>query len=551
MNKKTIITIGMIVLTLVMAVGYAVFSTNLVINGTANIESNWSVEFTKIEQVSKTSGVTIKATPTATGTSATFNVDLTSPGDKIEYKITVTNKGTLNAIIKDIKASETGSDAIIFEITNIKVGDKLSAKASTTFNVTISYDNSITSQPNITDNKLTIAIDYVQDVGQTITSENIDVTPTRLYSKILAANTPQSDANIDFSKTSAQDGTKGLYYTSTNTEDNKTVYYFRGAVENNYVSFGTYKEGYSYTNVSGETITVAAGDPIIWRIVRINEDGSIRLIKQDGVSKSALNQYDTDYRFDNAYVGYMYGLTGLTDDDNQEKCVTYDSVNDVAVDSTSTYKTESACVSAGGKWTANAYEATHANVVSSTIKKALDTWYTKHLSSYSGMFSQNAGFCNDRSVADKPNTWSSDDTALGFGTNVTIYRPANRIYENKNPQFVCPQTNDLFTLSTSSKGNKALTNPIGLLTADEVVYAGETTRSNHNYYLSNNDNWWIMSPYGNSLSIIVFYFDIGLIDVNVYEYSGVRPVVSLQSNVEIISNGADGSIDKPYVIKTN
>ena len=514
MNKKTIITIGMIVLTLVMAVGYAVFSTNLVINGTANIESNWSVEFTKIEQVSKTSGVTIKATPTATGTSATFNVDLTSPGDKIEYKITVTNKGTLNAIIKDIKASETGSDAIIFEITNIKVGDKLSAKASTTFNVTISYDNSITSQPNITDNKLTIAIDYVQDVGQTITTENIDITPTRLYSKILAANTAQSDANIDFSKTSEEDGTKGLYYTSTNTEDNRTVYYFRGAVENNYVSFGTHKEGYSYTSTGnlGQTITVSAGDPIIWRIVRINEDGSIRLIKQDGVSKSAFNTNSND----NVYVGYMYGTAG--------------SLN---------------------------YAETHKNTNNSTIKGILDTWYTKHLSSYSSMFSQNAGFCSDRSIAEKPNTWNSNDTALGFGTNITYYGSNIRVFKNKKPQFACSQTNDLFTTSTSNKGNKKLTNPIGLLTVDEAVYAGgKVNTTNNNYYLVNNDGWWTMSPYYFNLSTggaadWRIGYEGAVYGVTGDASHGVRPVISLQSSVEILDNGADGTIDKPYVIKTN
>jgi len=510
MNKKTIITIGMIVLTLVMAVGYAVFSTNLVINGTANIESNWSVEFTKIEQVSKTSGVTIKATPTATGTSATFNVDLTSPGDKIEYKITVTNKGTLNAIIKDIKASETGSDAIIFEITNIKVGDKLSAKASTTFNVTISYDNSITSQPNITDNKLTIAIDYVQDVGQTITSENIDITPTRLYSKILAANTAQSDANIDFSKTSAQDGTKGLYYTSTNTEDNRTVYYFRGAVENNYVSFGTYKEGYSYTNTAKETITVAAGDPIIWRIVRINEDGSIRLVTEKSMGSSIFNTNVND----NAYVGYMYGTAG-----------------------------------------ASTYADTHTNINNSTIKGILDTWYTKHLSSYSSMFSQNAGFCNDRSIAEKPNTWHSDDTAFGFGTNATRYGAYNRLYNNNIPQFACPQTNDLFTISTSSKGNKKLANPIGLLTLDEVVYAGgKVSTTNNNYYLNNGEAWWTMSPRGfDSYRARVWYVNYdglvgyGSVDVE----GGVRPVIDLASSVEILDNGSDGTVTKPYTIKVS
>ena len=154
-EKKIIIGV-MCTLICIMAVAYAAFATNLTINGTANIESTWSVVFTKIEELSKTSGVTIKEVPTASGTTATFNVDLKSPGDKIEYQITVENKGTLNAIIDDIVASELGSDAIKFSISGISKGDKLAKGESTTFNIVIEYDSSITSQPSITDNTLTI-----------------------------------------------------------------------------------------------------------------------------------------------------------------------------------------------------------------------------------------------------------------------------------------------------------------------------------------------------------------------------------------------------------
>ena len=120
LKMKKIITITMCSLICIMAIGYAAFATNLKINGTANITSTWKVLFTKIEEASKTSGVTITSAPTAEVTNATFNVDLKSPGDKIIYKITVANQGTLDAIISDITASETGSDAIKFEITGIK-----------------------------------------------------------------------------------------------------------------------------------------------------------------------------------------------------------------------------------------------------------------------------------------------------------------------------------------------------------------------------------------------------------------------------------------------
>ena len=60
----------------------------------------------------------------------------------------------------------------------------------------------------------------------------------------------EDDYQIDTTKI-----TNGLYYTEDGTEGNERVYFYRGAVENNYLVFGNY----------------------CWRIVRTVEDGSVRL----------------------------------------------------------------------------------------------------------------------------------------------------------------------------------------------------------------------------------------------------------------------------------
>ncbi len=575
MKVKKIITITMCTLICIMAIGYAAFATNLTINGTANITSTWKVLFTKIEEVSKTSGVTITKVPTAEGTNATFNVDLKSPGDKIVYKITVANQGTLDAIINDITASETGSDAIKFEITGIKKGDKLAKSATTTFDVTISYDESVTSQPKTTNNNLTVNINYVQDLGQTITDEGLIIHGPKLVTNILSDNNAQADTNIDFSQISSDTNGKGLYYTSTNTEDNKRTYYFRGDVQNNYVSFGTinygtctYKDtvmmniynsdgevtdGYSpedemekwvcpsttinvceeyYDNqlmeahiglteeqclamndsnyktvwTSGKfTFTLKYSEVIMWRIVRINEDGSVRLIKQD-----ALEDEDIAFNIgqnDATYVGYMYGTSG-----------------------------------------SSTYEATHANTNSSTIKIAIDTWYQNNLISYSSMIAD-SGFCGDRSLS----------YGTGIGKSETHYGAYNRLTNNRTPQFACPQSNDLYTTATSIKGNKALTYPIGLITADEVAYAGAAGgygKNNKDYYLISEERIWTMTPYRSGIipidnvwesSVLDYEAFLGGSDVNWSD--SVRPVINLKSAVEITSG--DGTLNNPYVVKTN
>ena len=551
MKSKKIIMITMCCLICVMAIGYAAFATNLTINGTANITSTWKVLFTKIEEVSKTSGVTINKVPTAEGTNATFNVDLKSPGDKIIYKITVANQGTLDAIINDITASETGSDAIKFEISGIKKGDKLAKSATTTFNVTISYDESVTSQPALTDNTLTISINYVQDMSQTVTPENPTITTTRLGLRILKDNTAQPDTNIDFSQISSDTNGKGLYYTSTNTEDNKTTYYFRGAVQNNYVKLRN--EKINSCTYSGKKVVLLDNDnrmvhtnlnqtqcastkvcdatsngldmivgideatctgnyngtwtnanatyglkDELWRIIRINEDGTIRIIKEDSINSSGFNE---NYE-DAAYVGYMYGTAG-----------------------------------------SSTYEATHRNTNSSTIKTALDTWYQNNLINYSSIIAD-SGFCGDRSLS----------SGTGIGTTDTNYGAWGRLGNNKTPQFKCPQSNDLYTTTTSTKGNKALTYPIGLITADEVAYAGGVYGeiNNNNYYLVNNEFFWTMSP---SLSDSgAHVWDVGpggdLGNALGVSVDGVRPAINLKSTAEII-DGGNGTLNNPYVMKVN
>ena len=672
-NKKRVIGI-LLVAIMLMAVGYASFATNLVINGTANIASSWKVVFTDITQVSKTSGVEIKEEPKASETTATFNVGLTSPGDSIEYKITVANQGTIDAIIESITASETGSDAIKFEIKNIKAGDILTRNTSTTFNVIISYDENITSQPSTLENKLTVDIKYVQNLGQDITTGNpIIQTSSTLAQAILRDNTAKSDANIDFGKSSSghyydetsgsvvQDTnyiTKGLYYTNKNTEDNGTVYYYRGAVENNYVEFGNslgsctyggtsimyadldtdedtaypnqeqctstnvclgsvvgldeeyckvmgnlvastliasgslsdvtceykgtvvkYDETYTPTeeectsenvciikyqgaNVglimpgwtesdcisfggiwTGEKATYVGpgnynpyqgkatytpGETLTWRITRINEDGSIRLVANKPIEIDRYSGAEHSYNANVGYMdGYIYGTT---------------------------------------------YEETHANTDNSMIKNYIDMWYEAALSSYSDMFSTTAGFCNDRSVASQAGLWDIhfeypdggggyhfEDTALGYGTNQTIYGARHRLETLKQPQFKCPQTNDLFTVDGSNKGNNDLKYPIGLITADELAYAGYGLHTLEEIpsdsYLSNTMTWTMTpSVFSTSSGTAEVYMNVlGLllsIDVSDNSFNiGASPVINLKSNTTITKG--NGTSSNPYIVKTN
>lgn len=292
----------------------------------------------------------------------------------------------------------------------------------------------------------------------------------------------------------------GLY--ETEDEMGKS-YYYRGAVTNNYLKFADKW----------------------WRIVRINGDGTIRIIyngtnaKDSIIKKSPFNLKN----YNNAYVGLMYG-------DSE----------------------------------ANSYSEAHSNTNKSTILTELETWYETNLMNYADKIDGNAGFCGDRSVNTGSSAWAPWDTKKGYGKNATAYGIFNRtrstsdIYWNliQTPTLKCKNNNDWYTTSQSLNGNKSLTYPIGLISADEVIFAGGMGgRNNARYYLCNEENYWTMTPYISTLSVdgsaIVLRVGIdGDLDYNFGYVSnssfGIRPVINLKADVTVIGNG---TIDNPYIVQ--
>ena len=166
-----------------------------------------------------------------------------------------------------------------------------------------------------------------------------------------------------------------------------------------------------------------------WRIIRINGNGSIRMI----------------------YQGTSANTTGTGTNIGMEK------FNNVESNSANEY--------VGYKYDIN---QVHGLGTQSTIKQFLDNWYTNNgLSNYGDKIDGNAGFCGDRT----PSTINSSSNGQGgTGATFTYYGAYIRLSTNKVPTFECANDSDLYTTSESTNGNKALTYPIGLITADEIAY---------------------------------------------------------------------------------
>ena len=322
--------------------------------------------------------------------------------------------------------------------------------------------------------------------------------------------------------------TNGLF--SMEDEDG-TSYYYRGAVENNNVQFGEYQNDYYvYTNEysyyqSKESCMLdgndenectraklaSAGDKMYWKIVRVNGDGSLRLI-YNGTSATP----------DNSDLAHSYavGYTPYNLERNDPKYTGY------------TYDRDT-------------------NETDSFIKKEVDTWYKNALGSTTYDKMVNSGrFCSDSSGYKNASEYDISETMFGDLTDVYMYssmgdRLANfqkNSPGNNAPTLKCPTTTESYGGSYRLKA--------GLITADELALAGESSGVVGNSYLNpgESDYWyWSMSPavfVDDDARVWNEFEDLGGSGVD--DYGAVRPVINVTTDDGFTSG--DGTASSPYVI---
>ena len=293
---------------------------------------------------------------------------------------------------------------------------------------------------------------------------------------------------------------------ATTEDDYGTSYYFRGKVKNNYVQFANK----------------------CWRIVRITGDGSVKLVLyNDNISNvnkpcsssnssttaafakfsgnTSTTQFNTTNRTDNTSVGFMHGIENATD-----------------------------------------YASAHANTNKSTILTNLETWYKNNLESF------------ETKLADV--IWCNDKSGGSYGEEPADYGATLR---SNTPSLICPNDNNggklsKFTVDDTTNGNGNLTYKIGLLTVDEVVYAGHYNfySSTSATYLQENaiGSWWTLSPAsydddgGGLTSNIHNVVSDGAVYGSSSAYtSNLRPAIALISTTKVTGSGTS---EDPYVVNS-
>ncbi len=417
---------------------------------------------------------------------------------------------------------------------------------------------------------------YCYENGFTTLSDCMLVMNNHEASADAAKTAIKAKGTPDFTKTAPNDSeTDGLYMAE---DDEGESYYYRGAVKNNYVSFAGF----------------------IWRIIRRNGDGSVRMIysgkstSDTGDAVSIGNsQFNSKY-WDPTYVGYKYNedfslhesngtteydwftnttkynfgtgytfdtstkkfsLTGdikqLTWNDNHDEIVNNQLYSCLETDCNVVYKvTEynnaTTMIVQPISYSSNSLTSAQTNNIDSTIKTKLDSWYENNLANYT-QYLADSTFCNDRSIT------SGSGYLITPSTFYSIY---NRLGDNKNPSLKCNQDNDKFKVSNE---NAKLNYPVGLILADEVALAGGksynngSSSPNSNYYLYSGKYFWTFSPVyfmsSNSSARVWSVMSSGSLYPWTYatdSYSGIRPVINLKQDVTITKG--DGTTLNPYSV---
>ena len=165
-NKGRNVVIGALLAAVaIMAVGYAALAQTLTINGTASITSTWNVAITGISSGEATGTATNGSEPSFTGTSATFNVNLVKPGDKMVYEITVKNSGTLNAKLTGLTVTpeDPAESGIYYKVTGVTPNvTTLDATQTNTVTVEVGWAAGDATVPEEKTKSLTVNLTYTQ-----------------------------------------------------------------------------------------------------------------------------------------------------------------------------------------------------------------------------------------------------------------------------------------------------------------------------------------------------------------------------------------------------
>lgn len=438
---RKVFPVLILIASLLMSVGYA--SVNSIIigfNGTAIAKLPSGVYIIEANYNSNVDANLAESTILSayqTNLNSKVVLSPTNPSSSITYTINIINTTDKTQVFNGVEylPENYSNNGITYLLNGLAINDELEPGQNVTFTITFFYRNN-TLASNNTLNSI-INFDFSEKQSNT------------LKDMILAHNTViTTPPTLTTSSNNSPNEPSGLYV-STDTNSGDPTYYFRGNITNNNIKF--------------------AG--LDWKIVRINEDGSVRLMLNSSISSSQYQRTSSPYN-------HMYYTYNVLD-----------------------------------------FLGRNSNIGKETI----DTWYATNIESQNvSSYVITGKFCEEAKV-------KRDD--LSTGGNVELL-----LYSNYTPNFRC---------STDANGYGEIESKVGLITYDEVVFAGGYFfESNESFYMYDGSGYiWTMSPAGYKGNATIWTINTygQLVSSTANNRSGLFPVINIDGSLPATGNGEVGS----------
>ena len=229
-NKKKIV-IGILCCMLVfMGIGYAALSQVLNIGTTAKVTGSWNI-YISSATVEERSDADMNGTEIGDNktTDISLNVSFKKPSDYITYDITVGNAGTIDAKLDEITMTPpsnvidgTEEKMFLMETKNLTKGSVLKAGETTTFQMTLRFNEKATTLPSANEEfTFGLKLNYVQ-------SDSADVDTSGTGGGTTPAETPNYTVTdegllIGFNPDKLEYDNEGYLLVPANNEEGKPI----------------------------------------------------------------------------------------------------------------------------------------------------------------------------------------------------------------------------------------------------------------------------------------------------------------------------------------
>ena len=489
--------------------------------------------------------------------------------------------------------------------------------------VTLSCDANLAGEVNYTDNGQTGesgtspylgASFHIEATLQTIQADAKNEW-VALYNATVNRVNSLGDYQIDFSKKAVKSdnvATANGNGVNTTTEKGKTVYYYRGEVDNNYVVWANYCWRIVRTTYTGGTKMIYSGEPTTvdgkQQCLATGDDLGIAL-EENGETKKKFAFNDDDYSF--ADFGYMYGEKLQYDSlDMQyaQKYQRYTFSDEVYIQDGQYYLSTIPGHYTSGRWVAAYSDVWSSHFYYFCLDGAAACSGDKL--AYVLNDKEDAAFIRDRATGGGPFICADYDIPGGcyvhytqLGDHISFEEAHAAIYENNNdsiakraidswfvqhlinydgdledavycndrsmvrqtrglvysagtrisshsPTLECANKNDAFTKDDSVNGNAALDYAIGLPSVDEVMMAG--LYGANDYIISTDTSMWTATPASATSLIRILGARSYGFDSDVY-YNYPDKLSSLRPVVSLKSGteikAGDGQKTNPYIVE--